>query len=93
MMHTASPLSNMPPSLIVLKNEGPTCKPIENTNRIKPNSWMNFKVLWLIKASSGEMRLPMCPIRMPTNSTNVAPSDMPRNFTLPKITPMAITME
>lgn len=39
------------------------------------------------------MAAPKWPQAMPTKSTKVAPSDTPKTFTFPSITPMAITKE
>ena len=86
MSNMASPFNTKPPFLNEEKKPGPTCIPIEKMNKISPNSLMK----WSTPESTES---PKCPIKMPTNSTKVVPSDIPKNFTFPSITPKAITSE
>ena len=80
----AIPFSWMPSCLNDEKKLGPTCRPIEKMKRIRPNSWMNLSVAWSTST-------PRWPTKIPQNSTKVAPSEIPKIFTLPSITPMAMT--
>jgi len=74
----------IPPFLKEAKNPGPTCNPMEYMNRINPNSRIKF-------INSGLALKPKCPTKIPTNKTKVTPRDTPKIFTLPIITPTAIT--
>ena len=83
-MPTASMFRVIPPFLKEEKNDGPTCRPIQNTNKINPNSRIKCKMcVSPVK--------PKCPIRIPVKSTNVTPSDIPKILILPKSTPTDIT--
>ena len=62
----------MPPFLKEEKKEGPTWSPMQNTKSISPNSRMKCRI-------SVSAVKPKCPIKMPTNNTKVAPSDIPVN--------------
>lgn len=80
----ASRFIRIPPFLNDEKNEGPTCNPIQNTNSISPKSWMKDKIEVLpVK--------PQCPANIPTNKTNVTPSEMPKTLIFPNRTPIDIT--
>ena len=83
-MATASAFSLMPPFLNDEKNDGPTCKPMQNTNKIRPNS--RRKCRMCVSAVK-----PKCPIRIPVNNTKVTPSEMPKNLILPSNTPTEMT--
>ena len=78
-MPTASMFSVIPPFLKEEKNDGPTCRPMQNTNKIKPNSRMKCKMC--ISPVN-----PKCPIRIPVKRTNVTPSDTPKTLILPSST-------
>ena len=70
MMAVASRLSRMPPCWKEVKNDGPTCKPMQKTKSIKPKSRMKCRMSVLpVK--------PKWPMRMPMNSTKVTPNDTP----------------
>ena len=83
-MPIVSMFSFIPPFLNEEKKDGPTCKPIQNTNRIKPNSRMKCKMC--VSPVN-----PKCPIRIPVKSTNETPNDTPKILILPSSTPTDIT--
>ena len=83
-MPTASMFSVIPPFLKEEKNDGPTCRPMQNTNKIKPNSRMKCRMC--ISPVN-----PKCPIRIPVKRTNVTPNDTPKTLILPSSTPTDIT--
>ena len=84
-INTDIPLSATPPFLKLSKNPGPTCRPMQKTNRIRPKSCRKLRI------GVGPVK-PKWPATMPQNKTNVTPRDMPPIFNLPNIMPMAITM-
>ena len=55
----------------------PTCNPIMNTKRISPKSCTK------VRMGVGAVK-PMCPARIPANSTKVTPSETPKNLIFPK---------
>ena len=66
------------------KKPGPTCKPIEYTNKISPNS--------LRKCSASLFTLiPQYEAASPIKSTQVTPSEMPLKEMRPNQMPIAIT--
>ena len=66
------------------KKDGPTCKPMANTNNTSPKS--------LMKLSRPSFTLnPKCPQAMPMNSTKAIPSETPNILILPSAMPSAIT--
>ena len=73
-----------PPFLKLSKKPGPTCRPIQNTNRIKPKSCTKVRI------GMGAVN-PMCPAMIPVKSTNVTPSEIPAIYILPNNTPIEIT--
>ena len=76
-MPVAKRLSVMPPFLNDSKKPGPTCRPMQYTKRIRPKSCRKFKVdIVPVK--------PKCPAKMPANSTNVTPNEIPKNLILPR---------
>ena len=90
MFNTTTPVAMRfivtPPFLNEEKNEGPTWRPMQKTNRMRPKSCTKFRI----------SRLPVnpkCPIRMPTNKMNVTPKETPNIFSFPKSTPPAMTNE
>ena len=66
------------------KKEGPTCRPMQNTKRIKPNSLIKCKI-WLSPVK------PKCPINIPVKRTKVTPSEIPKILIFPSSTPTEIT--
>ena len=78
-------LSSIPPLRKLSKNPGPTCRPMQNTKRMRPKSCMKLRI------SVGAVK-PMCPARMPANSTKVTPNEMPPTLILPNSTPTKMTM-
>ena len=83
-MPVASRFSLIPPSLNEEKNEGPTCRPMQNTNNINPKSCRKERM-------AGFPVKPKCPAKIPTNKTKVTPSEMPKILIFPKSTPPEIT--
>ena len=82
-MAEASVTSVMPPCLNDEKKPGPTCRPMEKTKRIRPNS--------LTKWSTGaSMVMPKWLRAMPTKRIHVIPSDTPPTFALPSNKPPVI---
>jgi len=75
-----------PPFLKAEKNPGPTCNPMEYTNKISPNSFRKCN------KCSFRFRL-KCPKTMPTNKIQVTPREMPATFILPSIMPNAMTSD
>ena len=76
-MPQANRFNVTPPFLKDSKNPGPTCKPIQYTNSIKPKSCKKFNV------ETGPVN-PKCPAKIPANNTNVTPNEMPKNLIFPK---------
>ena len=83
---TANRFNVMPPFLKDEKKEGPTCRPMQNTNSVKPNSRRKCRI-------GVDTVKPKCPIRIPMKRTNVTPSEIPATLILPSKTPAAITKE
>ena len=84
MSAVASKLSVTPPFRKFSKKPGPTCKPMQNTNKISPKSCAKERIV------VGAVN-PMCPATIPAKSTKVTPSEMPHIFILPNKTPTEMT--
>ncbi len=78
-------MSVTPPRLSDEKNPGPTCKPIENTNSIRPNSLMK----WSVAASKPMLKWPAA---MPVNNIHVTPIETPLILILLSAMPAAMTI-
>ena len=63
----------MPPCLNEAKKPGPTCRPIEKTKRINPNSCTKWR-------TSPSTVMPKWLKRMPTKSIHVTPSETPADL-------------
>lgn len=74
----------MPPCLNEAKKPGPTCRPIEKTKRINPNSCTKWR-------TSPSTVMPKWLKRMPTKSIHVMPSETPPILTFPRRMPTVIT--
>ncbi len=83
-MSDASPTSCIPPFLNDEKNPGPTCNPIEKTNRIRPNSLMKL-------STPGSIVMPKWLAAMPTKRIHVVPSETPPILIFPSRIPTVMT--
>ena len=83
---SVSPFKPQPPFRNVAKNDGPTCNPIKKTKRMRPKFLKNVM-------RSGFTSSPSQLKISPRKSTQVDPSDTPKNRIRPSASPSAITKE
>ena len=76
----------IPPFRNEEKKPRPTCMPMENTKRIKPNAFVKWRILLSIVS-------PKWPQSKPIKSTKVMPREIPITFIFPNRIPTTIQIE